>query len=240
MDSKDSDQSPRQCKSCKTPKILDGDNFKIAKTGFLLTCLTCLTAKQKKLALKKHETGHIDSGTSGDLSDSDPDDEDGFSVLSELSIDAFLGTLSEGDVSSLLAWVDLSSLSAEGSRAKADALAKLVWDQIKYRFVYHNVYHSRQYPTACYRYHCSQIHQRQHKPKKGRCEGAKLCDKDAMDTFDCHGWLFITVTEGSDIVKVKFQHKDGHVPYWNIDVPQEVKDLVHDNANMTPTQVRNV
>ena len=63
---------------------------------------------------------------------------------------------------------------------------------------------------------------------------------DAMDTFDCHGWLFITVTEGSDIVKVKFQHKDDHVPYWNIDVPKEVKDLVHNNPNMTPTQVRGV
>jgi hypothetical protein len=77
----------------------------------------------------------------------------------------------------------------------------------------------------------------QHKPKKGRHADAKLRDKDAMDTFDCHGWLFITVTEGSDIVNVKFQHKDDHVPYWNIDVSQDVQDLVHNNPSMTPTQV---
>ncbi|KAF8234148.1 hypothetical protein L208DRAFT_1144227, partial [Tricholoma matsutake] len=53
----------------------------------------------------------------------------------------------------------------------------------------------------------------------------------------CHGWLFITVTEGSDIVNVKFQHKDDHVPCWNIDVPQDVQDLVHNNPSMTPTQL---
>jgi hypothetical protein len=117
-------------------------------------------------------------------------------------------------------------------------LAKSVWDKTKYRFVYHSVYHSRRFPTARYMYHCSQMHERQHKPKKGRCEGAKLRDKDAMDTFDCHGWLFITVVEGSDVVNVKFQHKDDHIPYWNIDVPQDVQNLVQNNLSMTPTQVR--
>ena len=115
-----------------------------------------------------------------------------------------------GNVSSLLACVNLSSL---GPREKADALANQVWEQIKYRFVYHSVYYSRKFPNACYRYHCFQMHQCQHKPKKGRHEGAKLRDKDAMDTFDCLGWLFITVTEGNDVVNVKFQHKDDHVPY---------------------------
>ena len=198
--------------------------------------------------MKKNGTGlKIASQVSGDLSDSSLDDEEdideqeNYSLLSELSIDAFLDTISdtEGNVSSLLACVDLSSLKSERPREKADSLAKSVWDQIKYRFVYHSVYHSRWFPTARYMYHCSQVHERQHKPKKGRSEGAKPRDKDAMDTFDCHGWLFITVTEGSDIANVKFQHKDDHVPYWNIDVPQDVQDLVHDNPNMTPTQVRN-
>jgi hypothetical protein len=242
MDS-NSIQSPRQCNSCKTSKVLNGDNFKIARTGFSLTCLACLTAKQRKNALKKNGTGHhIASGTSGDLSDSsldDNDEQENFSLLSELSIDAFLDTISdaEGGVSSLLACVDLSSLKSEGPREKADTLTKSVWERIKYRFVYHSVYHSKQFPTARYMYHCSQVHERQHKPKKGRHAGAKLRDKDAMDTFDCHGWLFITVTEGSDIVNVKFQHKDDHVPYWNIDVPQDVQDLVHNNPSMTPTQV---
>jgi hypothetical protein len=252
MDSKDSDQSPRRCNSCKAFKDLNGDNFKMARNGFSLTCLICLTARQKKFALKKKDkTGQpIASGVSGDCSDSNIDEEEDedegeiFSLLSELSIDAFLGAISdtEGNVSSLLACVNLSSLkglNSKGPREKADALAKKVWQQIKYRFVYHSVYHSRKFPTACYRYHCSQMRQHQHKPKKGRHEGAKLRDKDAMDTFDCLGWLLITITEGSDVVNVKFQHKDDHVPYWNIDVPKDVQDLVHNNPSMTPTQVRN-
>ena len=187
--------------------------------------------------MKKNGTGHqIASQVSGDLSDSSPDDEDdidgqeNYSLLSELSIDAFLDMVSdtEGDISSLLACVDLSSLKSEleGPREKADFLATSVWEHTKYRFVYHSVYHSKQFPTACYMYHCSQMHECQHKPKKGKHEGAKLRDKDAMDTFDCHGWLFITVIEGSDVVNdVKFQHKDDHIPYWNIDVPEDVQDF---------------
>jgi len=248
MDSEDC-QSPQWCKSCKTSKDLNGDNFKVARTGFSLTCLTCLTARQKKFALKKNGTGHnLASGTSGNLSESDSsldhedddDEQDNFSLLSELSIDAFLDTISEtdGNVSSLLACVDLFYFKFSRPRKKADSLAKSLWDQIKYRFVYHSVYHSWQFPTACYMYHCSQVRECQHKPKKGRCKGAKPHDKDAMDTFDCHGWLFITVTEESDIVNVKFQHKDDHVPYWNIDVPQDIQALIHNNPSMTPTQVR--
>jgi hypothetical protein len=242
----DSDQA--WCNSCKTWKGLNGDNFKITRAGFSLTCLTCLTARVKRFAEKKNGTGHkIFSETSGDLHDSSLDDEEDddeqgkFSLLSELSIDAFLDTISDtgGDIPSLLACVDLTSLKGAESREKADFLAKSVWDQIKYRFVYHSVYHSKQFPTARYMYHCSQMQERQQKPKKSQCEGAKPHDKDAMDTFDCHGWLFITVTEGSDVVNVKFQHKDDHVPYWNIDVPQDVQDFIHNNLSMTPTQVRN-
>ncbi|KAF8224842.1 hypothetical protein L208DRAFT_1425713 [Tricholoma matsutake] len=131
------------------------------------------------------------------LDEEDSDEQENFSLLSELSIDAFLDAISDAEegVSSLLACVDLSSLS---------------------------VYHSKQFPTARYMYHCSQVCECQHKPKNGRHAGAKLWDKDAVDTFDCHGWLFITVTEGSNIVNVKFQHKDDHVPYWNIDLWDEV------------------
>ena len=142
--------------------------------------MACSTARQKKFALKKKKgTGQsIASGISGDLSDSsieEKEENEGkmFSLLSELSIDAFLGAIfdTEGDVSSLLACVNLSSLqslNSERPRGKADALAKKVWQQIKYRFVYHSVYYSKQFPTARYMHHCSQMHERQHKPKKGR------------------------------------------------------------------------
>ena len=178
--------------------------------------MPCLTAKQRKNTLKKNIAGHhIASGTSRDLSDSSLDDEED----------------EDEQENSLLACVYLSSLKSEGPRGKADTWSKSSINLCT------TVCHSKQFPTACYMYHCSQMQECQHKPKKGRHAGAKLWDKDAMYTFDCHGWLFITITEGSDIVNVKFQHKDDHVPYWNIDVPQDVQDLVHNNPSMTPTQV---
>jgi hypothetical protein len=33
------------------------------------------------------------------------------------------------------------------------------------------------------------------------------------------------------------KHEDDHVPYWCIDVPQDVKDFVHANSDLNPTQV---
>lgn len=58
-----------------------------------------------------------------------------------------------------------------------------------------------------------------------------------MDTFECDGWLHITVTEGSDIAVVKLKHQDDHVPYWTIDVPVDIQNIVHDNPSMKPAQV---
>lgn len=58
-----------------------------------------------------------------------------------------------------------------------------------------------------------------------------------MDTFECKGWLHITVTEGCNVVTVKLKHEDDHVPYWKIDVPQDVQDFIRENLSMRPTQV---
>lgn len=86
-------------------------------------------------------------------------------------------------------------------------------------------------------YHCAQIVTRQHNQKKGRHEGAKLRDKERMDTFKCNGWLHITIMEGENSALVKLKHEDQHVPYWSIDVPEDVQEYVRSNLNMTPTQV---
>jgi hypothetical protein len=68
-------------------------------------------------------------------------------------------------------------------------------------------------------------------------EGTKNRNKEQMDTFKCGGWLFITIMDGGDDAFVKFQHKDDHVPYWNIDVPPEIQDYVRKNVELSPTQV---
>jgi hypothetical protein len=58
-----------------------------------------------------------------------------------------------------------------------------------------------------------------------------------MDVFDCSGWLHITVTTGEPVALVKMKHEDDHVPYWCIDVPQDVKDFIHANPDLNPSQV---
>lgn len=88
-------------------------------------------------------------------------------------------------------------------------------------------------------YNCAQAKARQQKPKKGKNEAVKERDKDRMDTFDCHGWIHITLCEGGDTALIRFKHEDDHVPYWNIDVPPEVQDYVRKNTQLTPTQVCN-
>ncbi|RDX40007.1 hypothetical protein OH76DRAFT_1366849 [Lentinus brumalis] len=58
-----------------------------------------------------------------------------------------------------------------------------------------------------------------------------------METFDCHGWLFITVSETSDTATVKLSHRLAHVYYYPIDLPNDVVDLIQNNPNMTVNQL---
>lgn len=67
---------------------------------------------------------------------------------------------------------------------------------------------------------------------------SKERDKDCMDTFDCKGWLHITLSDLSDTAYVKIEHCDDHIPYWPIDVPAEIEELVREHANLNPRQAR--
>ncbi|PPQ86124.1 hypothetical protein CVT25_002759 [Psilocybe cyanescens] len=78
---------------------------------------------------------------------------------------------------------------------------------------------------------------RQQKPQKKGSIDAKHHDKDCMDTFKCEGWIHITLTDGDDTAFIKFKHRDDHVPYWNIDVPDEIQSFVHANLSLSPTQL---
>jgi hypothetical protein len=59
-----------------------------------------------------------------------------------------------------------------------------------------------------------------------------------MDTFTCHGWLHITLSELDNVAYVKIDHRDDHIPYVPIDIPDDVKELINNNPKWTPTQVR--
>ena len=53
-------------------------------------------------------------------------------------------------------------------------------------------------------YHCAQIDDCQHAPSKSQKPGVKHCNKESMQTFDCSGWLHITISDLSDIVSINW------------------------------------
>ena len=59
-----------------------------------------------------------------------------------------------------------------------------------------------------------------------------------MQTFNCAGWLRITITDQSDIAFIKLEHRDSHIPYCPIEIPKDVVTYVHDNLKVMPAQVR--
>lgn len=87
--------------------------------------------------------------------------------------------------------------------------------------------------SSRYMYHCVQISTRQNAPKKSTKDAAIHRDKIAMDTFECGGWLHITVWDFLDVAQIKIDHHESHIPYWSIDVPQEVIDYVTENVELS-------
>lgn len=61
-----------------------------------------------------------------------------------------------------------------------------------------------------------------------------------METFDCSGWIHITLSDLSDVTFIKLTHCENHVPYCPIDIPKDIKKYVRDNLKLTPTQVSNL
>ena len=59
-----------------------------------------------------------------------------------------------------------------------------------------------------------------------------------MDTFKCHGWLHIMLLELDNVAYIKIDHRDDHIPYVPIDIPEDVMELIDKNPKWTPTQVR--
>jgi hypothetical protein len=86
-------------------------------------------------------------------------------------------------------------------------------------------------------YHCAQNGTRQLNPTKAEDGEKKQRDRRQMITFDCKGWLFITVDTTSNFAFVKLQHELDHVPYHQKEVPAKVKEYVVVNPRLTVPQV---
>ena len=75
-------------------------------------------------------------------------------------------------------------------------------------------------------YNCAQNSDRQHAPVKSSNIGIKHRDKESMDSFDCSGWIHITLSDLSDTAFIKLTHCEDHVPYCPIDIPEDIEKYV--------------
>ncbi|KAG6848015.1 hypothetical protein H0H93_004170 [Arthromyces matolae] len=223
----------RKCGKCKRSKPLVSTEFTQTRDGFYKTCLDCITKIQEKKLQNK-----------GDKENHDPHDtDDSIDDLHDLSVldlsdfqESIISASESEDVISLAARVRVSPPESEKEMRKtADEVAEGIWESMKYRFTYQSSYSHKRFPATRYMYNCAQSKSRQHKPKKGK--GLMERDKYQLDTFPCSGWLHITVTLGDSVALVKFKHEDDHVPYWKIDVPQNVQDFIKMNTKLTTSQM---
>ncbi|KAJ7581308.1 hypothetical protein C8J56DRAFT_794595 [Mycena floridula] len=231
------DDPPRRiCSCCNVNKLLTAEHFKQKKDKtFGKTCFVCSRWLAKEYANKKVSKENLSPAAASNQSSQDIEakDDSEFRHLPEVKLQDFLRVLATSqNVLSVTACVDITEIKETG-RECADLIAKNIWEQMNFRFVYHSKYDHRRSDSIRFMYHCAQISTRQHKPKKAKHEGVKHRDKDAMESFACKGWLHITLSESSDIAFVKIRHDDDHVPYWCIDVPEDIQQYVRDNPDLT-------
>ncbi|KAJ7588948.1 hypothetical protein C8J56DRAFT_1049877 [Mycena floridula] len=186
--------STQWCSSCKTDKLLNSDNFTAKGAGYRRTCNVC---NGRKKGMKNEENFQPAVPRAGPSTSSRPEepsidarDESVFIDLTEVGLGPFLRSLATlGDIFSLAACVNIAELEGD-RRERADKLATAIWDQMKFRFVYHSKYdHVRTYSTR-FMYHCAQVDARQHKPKKSKLQpGAEHRDKDQINADIRVQWL---------------------------------------------------
>lgn len=90
-----------------------------------------------------------------------------------------------------------------------------------------------------YTYICAQSKQYQKKVKKSPDPAAQR-DRQRMASFECGGHVVIQVDEQkfSQHVDVTINHNQNHVPYCSVSLPSDVKDLIENSLDKTPTQVQ--
>jgi hypothetical protein len=202
----------------------------------------------------KKSLGQVQNPKSNGDTDRGTSDE----TLSVLPLKEFLTFLGrQKDVIKVEANVNVKELTGyKERRERADAVVNLMWEVMSYRFLYvtHLSFHGQvvnSFPISYqskydhkrsggtstrYMYNCAQNTDRQHAPLKSCQEGVKNRDKESMETFDCSGWIHITLSDLSDVAFIKLTHCQDHIPYCPIDIPEAIEKYVQDNLKLTPTQ----
>lgn len=89
------------------------------------------------------------------------------------------------------------------------------------------------------RYFCCQDQNRKKQSKKKVDGSVKNRDNEGMDRFNCESSLTISVTmqgcnEGRQNVIVRMIHTLQHIPYFDVQLPQEAQDIVRENLWIIP------
>jgi hypothetical protein len=100
---------------------------------------------------------------------------------------------------------------------------------------YEGKYNHVNTPSIRFKYSCAQTASRQPKPAKR--EGVRNRDKGSMDTFNCNGWLHITLFEDSDQAFVKFKHQEDHCDYPKTSIPDNIREFIEKNYKMSTSAV---
>jgi len=58
-----------------------------------------------------------------------------------------------------------------------------------------------------------------------------------MDAFECRGWLFVTVHDGRSVVNIKIEHKEDHIPYCVISIPEDIRERIITHRKESLTKV---
>lgn len=134
----------RHCPMCRNTKDLDSTHFKAKRNGeFSTNCLDCLIARRRRHARTKESSSNKentvpeeDEGEDDDESIGE-DEETECSRLSVLELADFLDAISAvEEIHSFTARVNTSSLNSEDLKERSNRLAKSIWDNMDYRFMY--------------------------------------------------------------------------------------------------------
>ncbi|KAF8587588.1 hypothetical protein K439DRAFT_1547853 [Ramaria rubella] len=221
-------ESTRKCKACRQKKPIDLFAFLVRRPrrgqDRAAACTTC-TAKNK--GWKKAHVEEEKENGSVPTNKFKPSRE-------SLEPCVFKDLVEWKNVVELEARVYITcldlGLECEYCRKRADAVAREISNTMEYHFTYHSMNeHKKNISATCFSYHCMQ--NKDWKKISKKCDDpTKQRDTLSMLAFDCNGWLHVTVEDGNRHAHIKVQHKDDHVPYSVISLPDDVKRLIMTRA----------
>ncbi|TCD59764.1 hypothetical protein EIP91_011523, partial [Steccherinum ochraceum] len=224
------DPPTKTCNKCKKEKTLDQFAQRArttthgAKGTLTANCNDCVGKQRSNRAAKRPLP---------------PDEEDDGSTTPVKSVSveelwAELNDIVEDEEFARAYRVDFSAvdweLVDEDSDVRARKVAGVISDRTSLHWTFEKKYMLKRSEgqSRVFVFSCAQSNTREHKAKTPR--GDKPRDARRMPRFDCGGWLYVTVTEGSSVLGIRIKHLEPHTAYVAIDLPDRWKEYIRTHA----------